>query len=471
MKYRKPRIGLVTISDNRESANTALYDTNKKFQDYVVNYIKEKGDIELIAHDVFVHTASEAAKAAAEMNAAGIDGLIMNFSIWVYPNLSVLLARQVDKPLLMLSNVHPVRAGLVGMMASAGSLDQIGRQNFRVWGDIAHPDVYGKVLSFARAAKAVTSLIGSVYGMFGGRSMGMYTGVIEQSTWMKKFGIDCEHIDEMEILRRADMVDKNRIEKAFQWLNDNFYKIHYNGGGLTENKLRFETACYLATKDICKEKEIDFMGVKCQPELGNYYVTQCLTQAFMNDPYDMEGEKDITVCACENDMDGALTMQILYLLTGMPTLFFDFRHYDEENDIFVFSNCGSQSTWYAARSSDYKENLAKVESFPQMPEFYPAGGGTVRYMVSEGKLTCARLTRKDGKYRMVIFPADAIKFPEEKMNETSIEWPQAFVKINVTPDRLIDVYGSNHAHAVDGYWVPELVKVCDLLGIESIVLE
>jgi L-fucose isomerase-like protein len=41
-------------------------------------------------------------------------------------------------------------------------------------------------------------------------------------------------------------------------------------------------------------------------------------------------------------------MEILHLLTGDPVLFFDFRHYDAENDVFVFSNCGSQSTFYTS---------------------------------------------------------------------------------------------------------------------------
>ena len=35
---------------------------------------------------------------------------------------------------------------------------------------------------------------------------------------MNKFGVDCEHIDEMEILRNAELVDKDRIERAFEWL-------------------------------------------------------------------------------------------------------------------------------------------------------------------------------------------------------------------------------------------------------------
>ena len=48
---------------------------------------------------------------------------------------------------------------------------------------------------------------------------------------------------------------------------------------------------------------------------------------------------------------------------------------------------------------------------------------------------------------------------------------QAFIKINVTPEQLIDIYGSNHAHAVAGNVVNELIKVCDMLDIKPIVLK
>jgi L-fucose isomerase len=469
--YRKPKLGLITISDNREKAHEMLYKTNKEFEDYAVAKISERGDIDVVVADKIVHTAREAVATAKRIMAQDVDGVILNFSIWVYPNLAVITSRNVNRPILMLSNLNPVRCGLVGMMASAGSLDQLGIKNSRVWGDVAKPEVYAKILRFAKAAKVVNSLNGSVYGMFGGRSMGMYTGVAEQSVWMKKFGIDCEHLDEMEIIRLAQKMDKDRVEKAFDWLTRNICRICYDGSGLTEEKLRFQIACYLATKDLVKERELDFIGIKCQPEMGNHFVSQCLTQAFMNDPYDMEGKREITVCACENDMDGALTMQILHILTGSPTLFFDFRHYDEENGVFVFSNCGSQSTYYAGRSKDYRENLKNVEFFAQTPEFFDAGGATVRYMATEGDLTCARLSRKDGKYRMVIFPATVHEFPKEKMNETSPEWPAAYIKIKTSPERLIDVYGSNHAHAVEGDVVRELAAVCEMLDIEVILLD
>jgi hypothetical protein len=34
------------------------------------------------------------------------------------------------------------------------------------------------------------------------------------------------------------------------------------------------------------------------------------------------------------------------------------------------------------------------------------------------------------------------------------------------PDGLIAKYGSNHVHAVDGDWLPELTQVCGHLGID-----
>ncbi len=84
----------------------------------------------------------------------------------------------------------------------------------------------------------------------------------------------------------------------------------------------------------------------------------------MNDPYRLGRSEGTFCCACEANSDAALTMQILKLLTGDPAIFMDVRHWDQENGVMEFCNCGSQSTWYAAASDDYKENLAKVTLYP-----------------------------------------------------------------------------------------------------------
>ena len=76
-----------------------------------------------------------------------------------------------------------------------------------------------------------------------------------------------------------------------------------------------------------------------------------VTEAFLNDPYDWDGPKAPHVCATEADMDGALTMQILKLLTGTPVLFADVRHYHADRDIWDLCNSGQHATWFARRAA------------------------------------------------------------------------------------------------------------------------
>ncbi len=469
MTKPKSKIGILTFSDGRQRVHEELLEMNQKFLDQVVETLEATGEVEVVTGDEIINTPRKAFAGAQKMIAENVDGTILNFSIWSFPNLAVIAARNGKRPYLLLSNLNPDYPGLVGMLASAGSLDQLGIKNSRVWGDIRDEKVLDKVLKFCRAARVVNRLRGQTYGCFGGRSMGMYTAVSELRQWQNQFGVDIEHIDQLEIVRIADNIPEGRVEQAFDWLNDNIGKIAFDEN-LTEKVLKYQIRCYLATKQIIKDMELDFCGIKCQPEMSEGFCTQCLSQAFLNDPYDMEEEeKEPFVCACEIDMDGALTMQILKLLSGKPILFFDFRHFDEEEGVFVYCNCGSQATWYAARSDNYKENLKKVTFYPQIPYYFKAGGATVHYLAKEGEVTMARLARRNGKYWMAIMKGEFVELAEEKMKETSGEWPHAFVKLDIDPAELISRYSSNHSHAVYGDYVDELVQVCEMLDVESVV--
>lgn len=153
-------------------------------------------------------------------------------------------------------------------------------------------------------------------------------------TGRKNSGVDVEHIDQLEIVRKAEEVDDAQVEKAYKWLTENVGKVEFNGTSFTPEKLKTQIRHYEATKKIIEENELDFIGVKCHYEMSAHYCTQCLSAAFLNDPYDWDGAKEPFVCACEADSDAALTMQILNLLTGDPAIFMDVRHWDQENELW-----------------------------------------------------------------------------------------------------------------------------------------
>lgn len=144
--------------------------------------------------------------------------------------------------------------------------------------------------------------------------------------------------------------------------------------------------------------QLDFVGVKCQPEMNDHYVLQCLNQMLLNDPYDAEGVKEPVVSSCEADNDGALTMQILKLSSGLkPTMLLDVRGIHEGE--FIGANCGSMSSWYTNYSSEASENFKDVHIIPHV--FGKAGGGAVQFVAGDRDIvTLARLCRKNGKYWM-----------------------------------------------------------------------
>jgi L-fucose isomerase len=69
---------------------------------------------------------------------------------------------------------HP---GMVGMLATAGSLDQLGRRHERRWGEAEEETVATRLKQLVCDAHAARSLDGCTFARVGGRSMGMYTAV------------------------------------------------------------------------------------------------------------------------------------------------------------------------------------------------------------------------------------------------------------------------------------------------------
>ncbi|MGQ9700753.1 MAG: L-fucose/L-arabinose isomerase family protein [Candidatus Bipolaricaulaceae bacterium] len=463
------KVGILTFSDGREAVHQEVEPVNREFQDRLAGALRATGEVEPIAGREIIWTAELARNEAERLRNLGCEATIFNFAVWSFPHLAVIAANFAPGPFLLFSNINPRYPGMVGMLASAGALDQIGVPHARLFGDIRDPDVLGRVLAFIRAASTITRLKGETFGLFGGRPMGMYTAVADLDQWMSLFGIDVEHIDQWAIVRWAQSAPQDEVEHAFQWLSKKVGKIRYDGTQLTPEKLMLQIRSYIAVREMAKEFGLDFLGIKGQPELTDHFVTMDVPEAFLNDPYDWNGPKEPTVAATEADMDGALTMEILKHISNEPVLFADLRHYDADLGAFDLCNSGNHATYFAGHSSDPDVNLPKVQFYPQ-GFYFPAGGASVRHIAAPGPVTLARLARRKGRYWLAIIPGEFLDLPEElaerKAAETQVEWPHAFAKLEVEPRELLSEYDSNHIHGVYGDYVQELVWFAKLLGIE-----
>lgn len=502
----KAKIGFLDFNDEREHVLEKTFENAQRLKKNVVATLEKTGKIEIIdpaislsGFDKMVWRVKIARKQARILAEADIDGLILHYSLWASPRLArmaiqIILREKKKKnrsiPILILTNLAPEQPGMVGGMAAAGGLDQLGIPNLRIWSrNIANdPEKLKQIVTFVRfaqdrtkgsscAEEVVERLHGQIYGEIGGRSIQIVTAEADPLQWAKIFGVDTQPIDQLEIIRRANEmiswregvnskirdIRDERIGKAFNFLTENVESVNYEDK-FTEDKLKYQLACYYATQDIIVENELDFIGIKCQPELSEYHVTQCLTEAFSNDSRGPAGEKKkIVVCACEDDKDAALTQQIMYLLSGKPTMFADFRYLDPERNILYLVNCGAHTPWFATRTDSIEDNLAKIK-LDKQTFFYAACGATVNFDAAAGPVTGARLARKNGRYWMNIVPGEFVEKPVKAV-ATTPGWPHAFMRFRVPMEQLFREHPCNHMQLVAGDYVAGLVEVCEKLAI------
>ena len=462
----KIKIGLLSFSDGRERVHRNLAPTIRKTAEEVKKKLEESGEVEVVLGTEIIWRHAQAREQAKLMASQDVDGTILNVPVFAFPNLSRIAAQFAPAPLLAFSPQFGGLPGLGGMLGASAALEQTGILCEKLYGSLDDPRVLTGLEDFCRAAHAVGGLRGRVFGMIGGRSIGMVTGEANPDMYCSVFGVDVDHIDQTEILRRSPAVPQGKVDKALGWLKDNVKSIGFDGKKLTEENLKEQIRNYYATADIIEERQLDFVAVKCHYEMSEYYSTQCLSAAFMNDPYDWDGKKEPVVFSCEADADAGVTMQILKLISGKPVIFTDLRHYDSEEDIMVLCNCGAMATWYARQSDDPAENLREVSLAPVI-EKYGGSGCHIRYIAGKGQMTFARLYRKAGQFHMTIFRGENKEYPVEKLDETCPAWPHLFVKLSGPAEELIPRLGSNHIHGIAGDYVSALVKFCELKNIVS----
>jgi L-fucose isomerase len=177
------------------------------------------------------------------------------------------------------------------------------------------------------------------------------------------------------------------------------------------------------------------------------------------------------VCACEADCNGALTMQILKLISGgKPALLVDTTVVPPgESNLILCQNCGGAATCFATASGDPVDSLKRVRIVPNHTG--KAVGPAISYLAEPQEcVTWARLSRRSGKYRMHVIKAK-LGGIDEQMAAMLSRWPTALLSID-TPDvfEFLESYNSMHLHLVTGDYVDELVEFCKLLEIECIRL-
>ena len=481
---RTTPIGIVLINDEREHVyklnSDECMEVVRQWADIIRKGVKNVDGTspEVVVGSETITSIRVAQKVGEELSRANCKQIILCYYVWDFPFLVWPFINTVgrDKPILCLSNNSGKYPGNVGLLATDGALRQAGVRTHRIVGDMDDPETQAKVLDWVRASQSYTAIQNEVYGMYGGHSMGMETGYFHLVPIVKAFGTTVRQIDQLWLAKKMEEIDKKDVEKGFKWFEDLLGdRVKYDGKMLTPDSLKTQIRLYLAMRMVNEEKGFDFCGLKGQRELTEYVCLGDVAEMLMNDPYDWNGPKEPTVCATEADSLAAVTMQLLkYISGGLPTLFMDVRLYHPDKDLWDFCNSGNHASWYASRSMDPKENFKKVTFHPALEFYFKAGGASVEFDAAPGEITFARLGVWDDKPYMVIVLGEAVDLPPEERKsineETNPTWPHVHARLHCTFDEFINVFPCNHILGVVGNQVRPLVYLCEIAGIDPIVL-
>ena len=251
------------------------------------------------------------------------------------------------------------RPGAVYLAAVLAAHAQKGLPAFGIYGrdvqdstDTSIPrDVEEKILRFARAALAVSTIRGKSYLSIGGCAMGIAGSIVDQDMLQNYLGIRTEAIDMCEIQRRVDeeIYDKEEFEKAIAWVRENIKEAKdvVNPPELQrsdEQRKKDWEYCVKMTM-ICRDLMIGnarlksdfkeesnghnaiFGGFQGQRQWTDHWPNGDFMETMLCTSFDWNGIREPFVMATENDCLNGVAMLFGKLLTNRAQIFSDVRTY------------------------------------------------------------------------------------------------------------------------------------------------
>ena len=182
------RVGLITLGDPREEVfKTDIESFVKKERDRFVKVGREVLNADFFYNDKITRFSKDLPDQIETMKRENVEALVFYLPIWGPSQLVAMAASALNLPCAIATNRRFDSGGLVALTLSGGALDQIGLAHKRIWGDIEDPEIQAPLRSFLKAASVVKRLRGQVYGMIGGRTLGMYTATADPAEWLRLF--------------------------------------------------------------------------------------------------------------------------------------------------------------------------------------------------------------------------------------------------------------------------------------------
>jgi L-fucose isomerase len=312
--------------------------------------------VECIIADTCIGGVAEAAMCADKFEQEGVGATLTVTPCWCYGSETMDTNPYYPKAVWGFNGTE--RPGAVYLAAVLAGHTQKGLPAFGIYGhdvqdggDTSIPqDVQEKLLRFAKAAIAATTMRGKSYLSLGSVSMGIAGSIVDDHFFQTYLGMRNEYVDMSEFTRRIEenIYDPEEFAKAYAWTRANCKE------GMEANKTVQRTQeekdkiweivvkMTLIGHDLMvgnpKLADLGFGeealghnaiagGFQGQRHWTDHSPNGDFMEAILNSSFDWNGRRQAYILATENDALNGVAMLFGNLLTNTAQMFSDVRTY------------------------------------------------------------------------------------------------------------------------------------------------
>ena len=412
-------------------------------------------DAGIVIDDAAYKTADSA---IAKLHGYDMDCLIVCVAGWV-PSHAVIRVTDVFRHTPMVlwgmcgwyENGHIVttadQAGTTALRPAFEALDYRFKYIYSVMGQ---PEPIEKIAAFVNASFAVSSLRKARVGTMGYRDMLLYGTQYEGNSLRGQIGVEVEPFEMLEMVQNMDKLDASKIKEGMDYVKNNWVFMKEADDAILEKGVKYALAIGKKIEERGYEAItlIDVDGMKKLLGFPPAMVFMLLDHFY--------GVQTVP----ENDVMGGVTQLMVNYATGQTAAYLEYYEFFK-NSVLI-------------GVPDFIPKAVTEGDTKVLPTAFGLLSASLLNVskVKTGKITCARLIYKKGRYVMHIYTGEAKAPPAWEECGWEPPAPQLpsleVVMESCTVEEFAQKVSSQHVIISYGDNRETLLDLCKLLDIEVI---